>query len=438
MSKLKKIFCIHLLCMLVAGVSAVELQTANDQYKIALKGNGYFWFGQVVRGTGIQSTGTVKNIWTQNAYASLALDVLYKERFRVVAGIEAETKFSWPMETQFSETKIARPEVSILESYGKYLINGKHNQLNFTAGVFKFKYNQDVRNLGEFLFRSATYPAYVRTDFDDPSAKLLGFKTSQSFFNNSLNHHLLFTSETVFYPAMDWSLSYLINYDILNKGFFNIGAGFSSAHLISVYDRGMITTPRSEDTRYVKDGDTAYYTFKGNKLMGRVSLDPLAFSRENSNLFGKNDLKLYAEALIVGLKSYPDTTFKKMYNPSYSNWKEKTILSFGVNLPTFTLLDVLNLEFEYWGSKYYNDYRQIYVIDGRPLAPGQNSELKESDWKWSLYVKKTLLDGRVAITGQCARDHMRLFSSLYDRANHREMLLQRGDNWWVLKISFNI
>jgi hypothetical protein len=52
-------------------------------------------------------------------------------------------------------------------------------------------------------------------------------------------------------------------------------------------------------------------------------------------------------------------------------------------------------------------------------------------------MKKTFFNEHMAVTAQCARDHMRLFSALYDRANHREMLVQAGDWWWVTKISFN-
>ena len=49
-------------------------------------------------------------------------DVLYKEKFNIVAGIEAETKFSWKMQDESPETKMARPEVYMLESYGKYML----------------------------------------------------------------------------------------------------------------------------------------------------------------------------------------------------------------------------------------------------------------------------------------------------------------------------
>ena len=46
--------------------------------------------------------------------------------------------------------------------------------LSITLGYFPFKYNPDARNLGEYMFRSGTYPQYLITDFDFPMAKLFG------------------------------------------------------------------------------------------------------------------------------------------------------------------------------------------------------------------------------------------------------------------------
>jgi hypothetical protein len=242
---------------------------------------------------------------------------------------------------------------------------------------------------------------------------------------------------------MDWSASSILSYNIANLDFITIGTGFSYAHLFSVYPEegssvGSYTSPKYEATKYIdKNGDTSYYTFKGSKLMGRISIDPLAFIKKKSSLFGKEDLKLYGEALIVGLESYPDTTLSKKPNPSYSDIREKTIITFGLNLPTFSLLDVFNVELEYFGSKYYNDYRQIYVIDGMPLSPAFNEGIKESPWKWSVYLKRSFYNEKCAIIAQFARDHMRLFDVIYDHANHREMLVQAGDWWWATKIMFN-
>jgi hypothetical protein len=171
--------------------------------------------------------------------------------------------------------------------------------------------------------------------------------------------------------------------------------------------------------------------------MTRLSIDPLAFIRKDNPWFGENDFKIYGELLIIGLESYPDTTASGRLTPSYSNWKEKAPITFGVNLPTFKLLDVFNTEFEYFGSKYYNDYREIYVMTGDPLAPALNANVTESKWKWSVYLKRSFFDDHCAITVQFARDHMRLFDVLYDHANHREMLVEPGNWWWAGKLSFS-
>lgn len=422
---------------------AIDLQTMNENVKLAIKGNGWFYFGQVAKGTGIEKEGTVEKIWTESALGSLSLETKIDERLKLVLSIEASMKFSWPLEKNLSQTKTAQPLVWLGETYGLYTIGNKIINFEACAGYFAYKYNPDVKNLGEYLFRSATYPAYIITEFDYPKAKLLGLRLGLNLPKVGLSYDALLTSETVFYPAMDWSISSVLNYNIANLDFVSIGTGISFAHLFSVYPDdnssvGSYTSPRYENTKYVtKNGDTAYYTFAGTKQMVRMSIDPLAFVKKHSTVFGQSDLKIYAELLIIGLESYPDTTLSKKANPSYSNWKEKAPVTFGINLPTFNTIDVFNLELEYFGSKYYNDYRQIYVLDGMPLSPAFNEGIIESKWKWSVYLKKSFYNNRCAATVQFARDHMRLFDVIYDHANHREMLVQAGDWWWATKLSFN-
>ncbi|HEX2959694.1 MAG TPA: hypothetical protein VHO70_22850 [Chitinispirillaceae bacterium] len=441
---IKKLSC---LCFLIGVLYSIgypiEIQVVNDKVKCSLNGYGHFYFGQVARGTGIEKIDMVNKIWTENALGRLSLETNFDEKLKLVVGVEATIRFSWPIEKNLSQTKTAQPLVWLAPTYGLYGIENRVVRFEACAGYFEYKYNPDVRNLGEFMFRSATYPAYIITDFDYPLAKLLGLRLSLKLPVAGFSYDLLLTSETVFYPAMDWSASRILSYNIANLDFITIGTGISYAHLFSVYPEegssvGSYTSPRYEATKYIdENGDTSYYTFKGTKLMGRISIDPLAFIRKNNTLFGKEDFKLYGEALIVGLESYPDTTLSKKPNPSYSDIREKTILTLGINLPSFSLLDVFNVELEYFGSKYYNDYRQIYVIDGMPLSPAFNEGIKESPWKWSVYLKKSFYNEKCAIIGQFARDHMRLFDVIYDHANHREMLVQAGDWWWATKIMFN-
>jgi hypothetical protein len=410
---------------------------------------GYLQFGQVARGTGTR-TGSypVDDIWTESSHAGLSLEAKYREQLKMVIGIEVNMYFSWPQEKDFFMTKSAYPEVTMGPTYGLYsstpMLLG-----NFTAcvGYFDYKYNPDVRNLGEYMFRSGAYPAYIKTGFDYPMARLLGACVGHSFLNGSFSHDLILSSETTFYPPMDWSLSYLLRYDPLNLHVVEIGGGFSMAHLISVYTKkydpagvGSLTDPVDKGTAgngYItEDGDTAYYTFRGNKLMGRLSFDPKFFFGEGKKPFGASDLKLYVEAIVIGTKSYPDSTLNSP-QPSYSKWQEKTPVTFGINLPAFRKLDVFNMEFEWWGCKYYNDYRDIYLVNSLPNTPALIDGIDKSNWKWSLYAKKSLCNGHCAVIGQLARDHMRLPSARYEKANHREMLIQSGDWWWQTRTVFS-
>jgi len=59
--------------------------------------------------------------------------------------------------------------------------------------------------------------------------------------------------------------------------------------------------------------------------MARVSLDPKTFL-PFSGIFGKRDLKLYGEALVIGLKNY-----KEIYNKIW----QRIPITFGFNFPGF-------------------------------------------------------------------------------------------------------
>jgi hypothetical protein len=441
MSKRIGLLCCSIIGLFFTSSLAVDLSTTNENLKLSIDAAGWFYFGQVAHGTGGSATGTEKKIWTDNAFAGLSVAAEFDKRLKLVLGIETEMKNSWPIVSSNAQTKTGQTSVAVRDAYGLYSLDGKAGILQICAGYFPYKYNPDVRNLGEYMFRSGTYPAYIKTDFDYPLAKLLGLRTGYVTPDSSLNIDLILNTERVSYPVMDWTLSGVFNYDILNRGLVNIGAGISFAHLLSVYDSstfGSATSPKNKLNQYVDaDGDTAYYTFKGTKLMVRTTIDPLVFVRKDSDVFGKNDLKFYGELLVIGLKSYPDTTASGGSNPSYSDWKEKAPVTFGINLPTFKLLDLLNLEFEYWGSKYYNDYTQIYGSQNLPIAPGLNEGVSESKWKWSLYLKKSFYRDHCAITAQFARDHMRLYNVDYNHANYREETFQAGDWWWATKLSFS-
>jgi hypothetical protein len=431
----------------VLSESKLELSSPDGTLKLRPHGYGHFRIGQIVRGIGVISeTPVVEGIYTQEAYGGLSMEVAYKKHLTLHIGVDVKMYFSYPQEINFFVTKYAREDVLLGPTYANFSYQKTRlGDFDLSLGYFDFKYNPDAKNLGEFMFRSATYPAYIITYMDYPEAKLLGLHLCHELFNKHLKQDILFTTETTFYPTQDWSFSYLLSGNVGN--FLEIGAGVSLSHLLSVYNDkfdpglGSLTDPKKDGdngNQYIdENGDTLYYTFRGNKAMGRLSFDPKALIPGAENIFGESDLKLYVEALIIGTKSYPDTRLGGGLQYSYENWKEKMPVTFGFNVPAFGILDVFNMEFEWWDSKYINNYYNVYITTSLPNPDKPNPKVTRSPWKWSILAKKSFYDGHFSIIAQAARDHMRLPSANYQHSPTQEMLVEAGNWWWSFKTSFS-
>jgi hypothetical protein len=308
-----------------------------------------------------------------------------------------------------------------------------------------------VRNLGEYLFRSGTYPAYLINNFDLPYARLTGLKLSSDLFGNSfakLHQDLMLTFETDIPPYYDASLSYIADCDV--GKFLSVGAGVEFAHLISV-DENQTTPPNDQFTggrsMYITGNDTGFYTFRGIKLMARICFDPKAFIP--LSIFGKEDLKIYSEAAILGVKNYPanDSLNSKFATPNniwgYDSLKNKIPVLLGLNVPTFKFLDVLSVEVEWYGCPYPNNYAAELGKGNIPSLPLPDFYDRpgylytyEDNWKWSVYAKKMFMHDHYGVILQVARDHTRL-ESLLDEAKYNELeeSLQEKRMWsWMAKV----
>jgi hypothetical protein len=448
--------------------------------------------------------------WTEDMDVEIGFTSFYQEHLKLEASLGADLGFPYPMiltDAGHVATKYPSTGIYLDEAYAQYHLGRAESPwLMGEIGYFKFKYNPDVRNLGEYMFRTGTYPIYFNMGFDFPLARLLGIHLQSNLFN-SLKLDALLSSSTVF-PSMDWSASVLASYDIAALHFATIGAGVDFSDLLDVYTANSYPAFGGDPTafhnssrnyQYISSaGDTnSWYTSQGTKIMARLSFAPQAFFKWK--YLGENDLKLYAEADLIGLENYPDTGYTGGQPvgcaPSYNNWKEKTPVAVGFNFPTYPLfaygvapemllwklednynvghqvpttvgcllagaalswvqerfhvnsqLDVLNLELEYFGAEYYNSDNNVFVQNSNPLpyqaynnsyyfdSPGAP---EKSLVKWSVYAKKTLLNGHFAVAGQVGLDHTRLSNYSYDNLQLRsELLVTRDDWWWVLKTSW--
>lgn len=180
---------------------------------------------------------------------------------------------------------------------------------------------------------------------------------------DQLKWDLMLTSETHYWPLQDWTVSALLDNNLLN--FLDVGVGASWQRLISVNES--ITTPHSSASNYTNsDGnDSCWYTFRALKLMARASVSPMRYIPEfkipfppvfgDKPFFGKEDLKIYGELGILGLFNYinydsemVDTAGGKTghkalvkapeSNQVYDSLADRMPYMIGINLPTNPIL----------------------------------------------------------------------------------------------------
>lgn len=337
-------------------------------------------------------------------------------------------------------------------------------------GLFPLKYNSDAANLGEYLYRSGTYPGYVWNGgwsyINSASHLLQGARLTIPTFGGKVTHDItLHMERDVAQPLHDFSPGYMITAKPNN--FVEVGAGFVWSNAISFKPSRL--APKKENNAYVKStglpvkgltdfnisacsspvatqrafcfqdtaagvadtvaaratfnawqdcqtngncSDIDYYTFRGVKTMARVSLD---FGRLlAAPVLRPGDLKVYSEVAMLGVENQP------FY---YEDPLERMPIMVGVNVPTLGLFDRLAVELEYRKSRFKNTFRFPYDNLGGlpiPLADGGESpygytdqvvdanedKFTRDDVKWSVYATRKVTKG-ITLTAQFASDNLR-------------------------------
>jgi hypothetical protein len=394
-------------------------------------------YGQIVKGFD-KNVGPMSNVALEKMYAGFGIQIvpLPSDTFRSCAELCVFNEY--PRQVNLGATRRFYFYPYITEAqYIHGFIKSDNAAVNAGLGYFPFKYNDDARNLGEYLFRSTAYPQTLTTEFDFNYARLLGLYASGLFFNQ-LKCDVLATTNTEYMAVHDLNLSVLGSWKYEKA--FEIGAGVMFGSIVSADQNA--TSPKDPSSQYVPYQDTSkvayspdslaiyskYYTFAGTKLMARLSFDPKSLF--NSRLFGEQDLKIYGEAAFLGVKNYPQAYNSPVW---YMSPLERIPVMLGFNFPAFKILDELSLEGEWWGNRYPNSKEGI-VFDGLPIpfAAGTKSIdstlYKKDNLKWSIYGCRTFAN-HYWVKFLFASDHMRTFAMDWNRQNWEEAL--RGpDNWY--------
>jgi hypothetical protein len=374
-------------------------------------------------------------------------------------------------------------------------------------GMFNFKYNPQASNLGEYLFRSGPYPTYVMTGaygfIQNSAATLQGAKSR--FKAGNWTADLFLTTETIMPPMYDLSLAGVLKY-ATPESLLTVGLGVNLKRLVSIrpsktqvqnpsnawftgpdgmkysgnpqvygveatfYQRKLAAAQAagSTDTAYYSQRflaatakkeqvtawvDTAstfkpaysYYDLAGTLVDAMVTLDLKRLFPGSSSLLGPEDLKLFAEAALLGIQDYP---------VFYENKMDRMPIMAGINLPGFRWVDLISLQFEYFPSPHINSYGS--VVGSNYATPAQvdplfdpmlsdkdyADQLSKDNISWSLLVQKTV-SKRLTIAFQAARDHARLVSETTWAGpflDPNEVFYKSGgDNWyWMMRVGFGI
>jgi hypothetical protein len=218
----------------------------------------------------------------------------------------------------------------------------------FRFGFFPYKYNPDARNLGEYLYRSGTYPGVVRnTDgyhlIDHALYEGYGLQARLSGFGGRLQHTFSLFAEQTTIPVGDLSPAYDFTF---RQGVFELGGGAVLNRFITTQEKQL--TPKTLENAFVRVDsagarlyerpfgaaphknaiqtgnlppdityEVEYWTKRGVKLMARGAVD-LGFLIPDflipQEFRDPGDLRVYAEAAVLGVEDQP------YY---YEDWKRR-------------------------------------------------------------------------------------------------------------------
>lgn len=439
-----------LVALLPAASESLELEDFRPSLAVDM--------GQVVHGKLL--TSDLELIPVNRSLIALEYETGIGDRWSAEAGMMGI--LWWP----FSSTGLAPHERTVRVEPRLSIARLTHHLSNdptgsrIELGYFPYKYNPDAQNLGEYLYRSGTYPGLVRTTdgfrlIDHAAYDAYGASLLLSTFGGILIHSVNLFSEPAVVPVGDLTPAYEAS---LEAGIFTAGLGAAWNRLIS-FDEEQVT-PKALDNAYIqvrpndrglapyegpysgapsnirslarnKDTSVAVlhrWTHRGVKLMSRAALD-LGFMLPES-LRGPKDLRIFTEVAILGWENQPYF---------YTDRSKRMPVMAGLNLPTFKLLDILSLQVEHYSNPFDNikNFTEtswpIWTVNHADTA---SHGLKRDDWKWSFYARRTV--GKILkIHFQAANDHLRL--PIFDYSSTETTLTQNPKHWYyVLRMECGI
>ena len=281
---MKKISLLLIACVFMAWADQ------SDDNKIKLTGYAAYQGGRVIRGT-YNYKGDIDKYWLQKVYANIGLFKKVTDWLSFTTAMEMQYRSSFKMGSTFLESQFFAPYAYIDQARGDLrILNHEKIKMSLTAGYFHFKYNQDVTNLGNTLFKSYTYPPTILpNEFDFPLSRLTGADLYVSAFDRKIFADFLFTTSLHQYPLGDFSFATILGSDPFRG--ITVKGGIQFDRLLPANED--LTNPVDAELEDDK-GNLVKYTYAGMKAMGCLNLDlkKIILGEDYPAIFGSEDLKL--------------------------------------------------------------------------------------------------------------------------------------------------
>ena len=188
-------------------------------------------------GVYIKHDGGLDNLWVLPTSGNIDFQAKRDERLGLEVMVAA-TYFSASNPNAFPQNYVRNISVSMPRLDASYIYGDlTHPLFRVDVGIFNYKYNENARNLGEYMFRTWAYPGFIQTGnafgyVGNSSATVTGLKISQSL--GMFSHEFLASLETEMTPIYDLNLTYMAKFNYRN--ILKVGGGVQLARALSNYD----------------------------------------------------------------------------------------------------------------------------------------------------------------------------------------------------------
>ncbi len=306
------------------------------------------------------------------------------------------------------------------------------------SGLFQYTNNAETKDLGNYLYRTQAYPAYIETQLDYPVANLEGARAQVGFFNDKLRIEALANCDYIYLPWHDWNFGFTATYnpsDVLSLMY-----GICFDHALDMNGNAQ-AFPDSLDKLYQATKEDATLIFDPKPLVGGLK-----------NICGSEDFKIYGEAAVLGQKSYQyypnDLSIPRPYYWCGLPLQNMPMMA-GFNIPSFSKLlsgytwDVLSVEVEWWKYPYPNDWLGYAATNGTFNAEPMDYQGDMSGYgypnqvKWSVYLDKSIQKFEIKLMAMNDHDIYKTFSP-QDQNCSEQFMRTHGDWQWYVELRYNL